>query len=99
METQQLVPNPTGVTSEGAKTGGRLRLATIQVDLKPERVQDSLGTDGAASPPSVSLRLAIHQSQTVILGPSGSAFAITFNTNDGFNAGNTGNTGTTAPAA
>ncbi len=95
MGAQQMVSNPTGVTPEGAQTGGRLRLATIQVDLKPERVQDSLGADGAASP-SVSLRLAIHQAQTVTLGPAGSAFAITFNPGD---TGTTGNTGTTAPAA
>jgi hypothetical protein len=89
METQQMVSNPTGVTSAGAKTDGTLKLATIEIDLKPERVQDSLGADGAATPstPSVSLRLAIHQSQTVTLGPSGSALTITFNTN-----------GTTAPA-
>jgi hypothetical protein len=91
-----MVSNPTSVTSEGAQTGGRLRLATIQVDLKPERVQDPLGTDGAvgaASPPSVSLRLAIHQSQTVTLGPSGSALAITFTDNGA------GTSGTPAPAA
>ena len=92
MGTQQMVSNPTGVTPEGATTGGRLRLATIQVDLKPERVQDSLGTDGATSP-TVSLRLAIHQSQTVILGPSGSALAITFNDNGAATSG------TPAPAA
>jgi hypothetical protein len=93
METQQMVSNPTGTMSEGAQTGGRLRLATIQVDLKPERVQDNLGTDGAVTP-TVSLRLAIHQPQTVTLGPTGSALAITFN------AGvNTGTSGTPAPAA
>jgi hypothetical protein len=80
METQQMVSNPTGVTSTAAKSDGTLRLATIEVDLKPERVQDSLGAAGAATPstPSVSLRLAIHQSQTVTLGPSGSALTIAF---------------------
>jgi hypothetical protein len=90
MGTQQMVSNPTGVTPQSAKTDGTLRLATIEVDLKPERVQDSLGAAGAAMPatPSVSLRLAIHQSQTVTLGPSGSALTITFNATDG----------TTAPA-
>jgi hypothetical protein len=96
METQQMVSNPTGVTSKGAQAGGRLRLATIQVDLKPERVQDPLGTAGAAgaaSPPTVSLRLAIHQSQTVTLGPSGPALAITF-TDNGAATG-----GTPAPTA
>jgi hypothetical protein len=95
METQQVVSNPTGVTSADAKTGGTLRLATIEVDLKPERVQDSLGAEGAATPttPSVSLRLAIHQPQTVTLGPSGSALTIAFT------AGNGINTGTAAPAA
>ncbi|HEX4494722.1 MAG TPA: hypothetical protein VIE43_03545 [Thermoanaerobaculia bacterium] len=97
METQKVVPNPTGVTSAAAKADGTLRLATIEVDLKPERVQDSLGAAGGATPatPSVSLRLAIHQPQTVTLGTSGSALTIAFTAGNGINTGN----GTAAPAA
>jgi hypothetical protein len=88
--TQTVSSNPTETPHALVKAGavdGTGLLATMTVDLKPERVQDSAG---GADPATLSLQLAIYQSQTVILGFSGSGLAITFN---GIN------NGSAAPAA
>ncbi|MFL6235340.1 MAG: hypothetical protein ACJ76N_19550, partial [Thermoanaerobaculia bacterium] len=79
------------VTLDMVNVGGTFMLATIWIELKPERVQESLAADGA-EPLTLSLQLAIHQSQTVTFGLSGAGLAVTFN-NVGFN------NGSAAPAA
>ncbi len=89
--TQTVSSNPTDTPHALVKAGavdGTVLLATIQVDLKPERVQDSAG---GADAPSLSLQLAIHQSQTVTFGLTGSGLTMTFN--------NGINSGSAAPAA
>ena len=91
METTQTVSsNPTEMPRALVKAGavdGTVRLATVSVDLKPERVQGSADDAGAAT---LSLQLAIHQSQTLAFGFSGSGLTLTFN---GIN------NGSAAPAA
>jgi hypothetical protein len=84
MDTKQMFSNPTvtphelisAVTDDGPAT-----LATIWIELKPERVQESLaaGGDGA----TLTLQVAIHQWQTVTFDLSGPGIAITFNPIDG----------------
>jgi hypothetical protein len=92
MEMTQTVSNPTGTQHDAITVGevdGMVLLATIWIELKPERVQESLAAGDAAT---LSLQLAIHQSQTVTFGLSGSGLTITFN--NGIN-----NNGVAAPAA
>jgi len=78
MEMTPTVSNPTDVTLDMVKVGGTFMLATLWIELKPERVQESFAAEGA-EPLTLSLQLAIHQSQTVIFDLSGSRLAITFN--------------------
>lgn len=84
MDMTQTVSNPTVTPPEptGAATDGGLDpLATIWIDLKPERVQESLAAGDAAT---LSLQVAIHQPQTVTFGLPGLALTIAFNkSNDG----------------
>jgi hypothetical protein len=90
MEVTQTVSNPAGTPHEVITVGdveGMVLLAMIWIELKPERVQESLAAGDAAT---LSLQLAIHQSQTVTFGLSGSGLTITFNN---------GNNGGAAPAA
>ncbi|PYQ65439.1 MAG: hypothetical protein DMF53_05520 [Acidobacteria bacterium] len=91
MDTTQTVSNPT-VTPHGlvnvAPDDGPAPLATIWIELKPERVQESLAAGGDAA--TLSLRVAIHQAQTVTFGLAGLGLTITFNQN---------NSGGAAPAA
>jgi hypothetical protein len=93
MEVTQTVSNPTGTPPhEVIKVGdveGMVLLAMIWIELKPERVQESLAAGDAAT---LSLQLAIHQSQTVTFGLSGSGLTITFNNSST-------NNGDAAPAA
>ena len=91
MEMTQTVSNPTDVTLDMVKVEGTFMLATIWIELKPERVQESLAANGA-EPLTLSLQLAIHQSQTVTFDLSGSVLAITFNNGSI-------NNGSAAPAA
>ncbi len=81
MEMTQQVSSPTdtppGVIPVG-EVDGVVMLATIWIDLKPERVQESLAAEGSGTV-SLSLQLAIHQSQTVTFGLTGSGLSITFN--------------------
>ena len=88
--TQTVSSNPTETPHALVKAGavdGTVLLATIAVDLKPERVQDSAGGADAAT---LSLQLAIYQPQTVTFGFSGPGLTITFNGIDN---------GSAAPAA
>jgi hypothetical protein len=99
MATTQMVSNPTKVAPDPVRTAGTagaLRLATVWVDLKPERVQDSVAVDVAAT---VSLGLAIEQPQTVIFVLSGAGLAVTFGSPIGNAVGNSINSGTAARAA
>jgi hypothetical protein len=85
MEMTQTVSNPSQAKQESVKAGavdGMSLLATILLDLKPERVQESLAA-GGVDVASLSLQLAIHQPQTVTFGFSGSGLTIAFNNNDG----------------
>jgi hypothetical protein len=94
MEMTQAVSNPTEMPHDVIKVGavdGPLMLATIWIELKPERVQESLAAGGGGEAASLSLQLSIHQSQTVTFSLSGAGLAITFN-NGSFN-------GSAAPAA
>jgi hypothetical protein len=89
MEMTQTVSNPTEAPHEVVKAGavdGMVLLATILVELKPERVQESLAA-GDAGAATLSLQLAIHQSQTVTFGLSGSGLTITFNNGSSNNGG------------
>lgn len=82
MDTTQTVSNPTVTPPEpiGAATDSGLGpLATIWLDLKAERVQESLAAGDAAT---LSLQVAIHQAQTVTFGLLGSGLSICFNQND-----------------
>ena len=120
MEMTQTVSNPTGTPPEViqkviklGETDGLPLLAMIWIELKPERVQESLAALAAAGvdPGTLSLALAIHQPQTVTFGFSGSALTITFDngtsdgsgngSNNGSNngSGNSNNNGGAAPAA
>jgi hypothetical protein len=77
METKQEVLKSTDGQPEGQAV---LPLATISLDLKSERVQESF----AASPASVvslKLELAVHQPQTVTVAVSGVSTAFTFDNN------------------
>ena len=78
MDTTQTVSNPT-VTPHGlvnvAPDDGPAPLATIWIELKPERVQESLAAGGDAA--TLSLRVAIHQAQTVTFGLAGLGLTIT----------------------
>jgi len=92
MEMTQTVSNSPQAKQENVKAGaveGMSLLATILLELKPERVQDSLAA-GGVDVASLSLQLAIHQPQTVTFGFSGSGLTIAFNNN---------NDGSAAPAA
>jgi hypothetical protein len=92
MEMTQTVSNPAETQHDAIKVEAvdtPLTLATIWIDLKAERVQESLAAGDAAT---LSLQLAIHQSQTVTFGLSGPGLTITFN--NGINNG-----GGAAPAA
>jgi len=87
MEMTQTVSNPTGAPHEiirAATDDGLVLLAMIWIELKPERVQESLAAGDAAT---LSLQLAIHQSQTVTFGLSGSELTITFNNGSNNNGG------------
>jgi hypothetical protein len=93
MEMTQTVANPTETPHDVIKVGdveGLALLAMIWIELKPERIQESLAASGADAA-TLSLQLAIHQSQTVTFGLSGSGLTITFN--------NSNNNGGAAPAA
>jgi hypothetical protein len=102
-----MVSNPTDVTPDAARIAetaamvGALRLATVWIDLKPERVQDSVVADAATT--TVSLGLAIDQPQTVLFALSGPGLAVTFGNPIGNPAGNSVgnpiNSGTAARAA
>jgi hypothetical protein len=94
METTQMVSNSTDVTP-GAGAPALLRLATVWIDLKPERVQDTLAADNE---PAVSLGLGIEQPQTVTFSLSASGLAVTFSNLIG-NAGGAGSAVTSATAA
>ena len=88
MEMTQTVSNPAETPHEVIKVGdveGMVLLAMIWIELKPERVQESFaaGTD----PATLSLQLAIHQSQTVTFSLSGAGLAITFNNGNIDNGG------------
>ena len=111
METTPMVSNPTDMTSDVARITetaamvGALRLATVWIDLKPERVQDSVTAEAAAT---VSLGLAIDQPQTVLFALSGPGLAVTFGNPIGSSpignpagnpAGNPINSGTAARGA
>lgn len=118
MEMTQTVSNPTG-TPPGViqkviqlgETDGLPLLAMIWIELKPERVQESLAALAAAGVDvaSLSLALAIHQPQTVTFGFSGSALTITFDngtnggsgngSSNGSNNGSNNGNGGAAPAA
>jgi hypothetical protein len=84
MDMTQTVSNPTeaphqiidAVTDDGPGS-----LATIWIDLKPERVQETLVAGGDAA--TLSLQVAIHQPQTVTFSLAGLGIAITFTKNDG----------------
>jgi hypothetical protein len=85
MEMTQTVSHPTETPNAAVKVGdveGMVLLATLWIELKAERVQESFAA-GGVDPASLSLQLAIHQSQTVTFGLSGSGLAITFNNNGG----------------
>jgi hypothetical protein len=56
-------------------------LSTVWIDLKPERVQDTLVAGGGVA--TLSLQVAIHQPQTVTFSLAGLGLAISFNSNDG----------------
>jgi hypothetical protein len=81
MEVTQTVSTPTDAVLEMVKAAGTFVLATIWLELKPERVQESLAADGT-EPVTLTLQVAIHQSQTVIFDLSGPRLAITFNNGD-----------------
>lgn len=88
MEMTQTVSNPTETPHEVVKVGaidGMVLLATILIDLKPERVQEGLAAGADAA--TLSLQLAIHQSQTVTFGFSGSGLTITFDNGSSNNGG------------
>lgn len=114
MEMTQKVSNPTTTAPEliqkaiqVGEADGLPLLAMIWIELKPERVQESLAALAAAGVDlgTLSLALAIHQPQTVTFGFSGSALTITFNngttggSNNGSNGGSDNNNGGAAPAA
>jgi len=106
MEMTQTVSNPTGTPHEiiqAATDDGLALLAMIWIELKPERVQESFAASGADAA-TLSLQVAIHQSQTVTFGLSGPGLTITFN--NGINSGSSngsnsgpGTNGGAAPAA
>jgi hypothetical protein len=82
MELTQTVPSPLDVPVHLLKAEAApaaLLLATIWIELKPERVQEPQLAAGEGETVSLSLQLMIHQSQTVTFGLSGSELAITFN--------------------
>lgn len=79
MDMTQTVSNPTVAPHQiidAATVDGQDPLATIWIDLKPERVQESLVAVDAAT---LSLQVAIHQAQTVTFGLAGLGLTITFN--------------------
>jgi hypothetical protein len=82
MEMTQTVSTPTDAVLDMVKVAGIFVLATIWVELKPERVQESLAADGTEPPVTLTLQLAIHQSQTVTFDFSGPRLAITFDNGD-----------------
>ncbi len=72
------VSAPTDGTPDPTGSGGTLQraMATVWVDLKPERVQDDLtATDPGTI--SLSLQIALDPSQIVTFGLSGSGLSIT----------------------
>jgi hypothetical protein len=82
MDMTQTVSNSTVTPHESidATTGdGSTPLSTVWIDLKPERVQESLAAAGDVA--TLSLQVAIHQPQTVTFGLSGVGLAICFNQN------------------
>ena len=84
MDMTQTVSNPTVTPPEhidAATDDGPGPLATIWIDLKPERVQETLVAGGDAA--TLSLQVAIHQPQTVTFSLAGLGLAISFNSNDG----------------
>lgn len=83
MDMTQTVSNSTVTphASIDAATGdGATPLSRVQLDLKPERVQESLAATGDVA--TLSLQVAIHQPQTVTFGFSGLELTIRFNQND-----------------
>jgi hypothetical protein len=80
MEMTQTVSNPSQENVKAGAADGMSLLTTILLDLKPERVQESLAA-GGVDVTSLSLSLAIHQPQTVTFGFSESGITIAFNNN------------------
>ena len=84
MDMTQTVSNPTVTPHpiiDAATDDGPGPLSTVWIDLKPERVQETIVAGGDAA--TLSLQVTIHQPQTVTFSLAGLAFAITFNKNDG----------------
>lgn len=77
----EMTQTESNLSQENVKAGavdGMPLLATIVLELKPERVQESLAAGGVDAA-SLSLQLAIHQSQTVTFGFSEAGLTIAFN--------------------
>jgi hypothetical protein len=83
MDMTQTVSNPTVTPREiidAVTDDGSTPLSTIWIELKPERVQESLVAGGDAA--TLSLQVAIQQPQTVTFNLAGLGLTITFNKND-----------------
>ena len=87
MDMTQTVSNSTVAphqSIDAVTDGGLGLLATIWIDLKPERVQEALAALAAlGDAAALSLQVAIHQPQTVTFSLAGLGLAISFNKNDG----------------